>query len=68
MGWGGGGGGTPYNSLHEEAPAERGTIFRIQVYDRVGILLVEEYGRVGKSVIWVCEGAQRAEQMNFIAV
>ena len=67
-GGGGGGGGTPYNSLHEEAPAERGTIFRIQVYDRVGILLVEDYGRVGKSVIWVCEGAQRAEQMNFIAV
>ena len=66
-GWGGGGG-TPYNSLHGEAPAERGTIFRLQVYERIEILLVEVYGRVGKSVFWVCERTQRAEQMNFIAV
>ena len=28
--------------------------------ERVGILLVEVYERVGKSVIWVCERAQRA--------
>ena len=32
------------------------------------ILLVEVYERVGKSVIWVCETAQRAEQMNFMAL
>ena len=30
----------------------------------VGILLVEVYERVEKSVIWVRERAQRAEQMN----
>ena len=30
-GWGGGGG-TPYNGLYWEAPPERGTFFRLQVY------------------------------------
>ena len=38
---GGGGGGTPYNGLFGEAPPERGIFFRLQVYDRVGISLVE---------------------------
>ena len=38
-------------------------IIRLQVYGRVGILLVEEYERVGKSVIWVCERAQRANRL-----
>ena len=51
--------GTPYNGLYGEAPPERGTFFRPQVYKRVGILLVEVYGRVGKSVILVCEKAQQ---------
>ena len=41
-----GGGGTPDNGLHGEAPPERGTFFRFQVYERVGISQ-----RVGKSVI-----------------
>ena len=35
-------GGTLYNGLYGEAPPERGTFFRLQVYERVGILLVEE--------------------------
>ena len=60
-------GGSPYNGLYGEAPAERGTFLRLQVYERVGILLVEVYERVGKSVIRVCERAERAEQMNFMA-
>ena len=34
----------------------------------VGILLVEVYERVEKSVSWVRERAQRAEQMNFMAL
>ena len=38
---GGGGRGTPYNGLFGEAPPERGIFFRLQVYDRVGISLVE---------------------------
>ena len=45
------GGGTPYNGLYGEAPPERGTFFRLQVYKRVGISEVEVYKRVGKSVI-----------------
>ena len=32
-----GGGGTPYNGLYGEAPPERGTFFRLQVYKRVGV-------------------------------
>ena len=38
------------------------------IYKRVGILLIEVYERVGESAIWVCERAQRAEQMNFMAL
>ena len=53
----GGGGGSP----------ERGTFFRLQLYEREGILLVEVYERVGESVIRVCERTQRTDQMNFMA-
>ena len=37
------------------------TFFRLQLYERVGISLIEVpvYKRVGKSVIWVCERAQK---------
>ena len=41
--WGGGGGegGTHYNGLDGEAPPERGTFFRLEVYKRVGISRLE---------------------------
>ena len=39
--------------------ARKGYFFRLQVYERVGISLVEVYKRVGKSVIWVCKRAQK---------
>ena len=42
------GGNTHYDGLYGEAPPERGTFFRLQVYKRVGISLVEVYGREGK--------------------
>ena len=45
------GGGTPYNALYGEASPERGTFFRLQVYERVEISQVEVYKRVGKPVI-----------------
>ena len=45
---GGGDGGTPYNGLYGEAVPKRGTFFRLEVYETVGISRVE---RVGKSVI-----------------
>ena len=45
---GGGGGETPYDRVGGgEAPPERGTLFRLKVYERVGILLVDVYIRVG---------------------
>ena len=56
---GGWGCGTPYDGLYENAPPERGIFFSLQVYERVGISLVEVYKRVGKSVIWVCKRAQK---------
>ena len=62
------GGGNPYDGLYGEARPKRGTFFRLQVYERIGILLVEVYEKVGKSVIWASEMAQRAEQMNFMAL
>ena len=57
-------GGTPHNNLYGEAPLERGTFFRFQVYESVGILLVEVYKRVGKSVIWhgSVKGPKRANR------
>ena len=45
-----------------EVPPKRGTFFRLQVYERVGILLVEVYERGVKSVIWVCERTHRANR------
>ena len=45
----------PYRDLYGKAPPERGIFFRLQVNERGGISLVEEYKRGGKSVIWVCE-------------
>lgn len=55
---GGGGGG---KLLYEEAPPERGTIFRLQVLG-VGISLLEVYEQYmklrGKSLNFVCKKAQ----------
>ena len=42
----GGGGSTPYIGQYGEAPPERGTFFRLQVYKRVEISLAELYERV----------------------
>ena len=50
----GGGGATPYNGLYGEAPPERGTFYRFQVSERVGVSLVNGYEREG-AVISVCE-------------
>ena len=47
-----GGGGAPYDGLYGEAPPPRGTFSRLPS-------LVEVYKRGGKSVIWVCERAQK---------
>ena len=52
-------GGTPYNSLYGEVLPKRGTFFRLQVYERVGISQVEVYEMVGESVISVFEKTQK---------
>ena len=46
---------TPHNDLYGEAPRERGTFFRLQVYKRVA----EVYERVGKCVISISKEAQK---------
>ena len=57
---GGGVGGTPYNNLYGKAPPEMGTFFGLQVYERVGISLVEVYERVEKSVSSVGKKVQKS--------
>ena len=52
-------GGAPDNELHGEAPRERGTFFRLQVFKRVEISLAEVYERVGKYVISVSKKVQK---------
>ena len=61
VGGGGGRGDILYNGLYGEAsaPPERGTFIRLQVYERVEILLVEVFKKGGKSVILVSERAQK---------
>ena len=58
-------GGAPYNGLYWEATPERGTFFRLQVYERVETLLVAVYERVGKSVISVCEQGPKSRPDEF---
>ena len=43
--------GYTFNILYGEAPPERGTFLKFQVYEKVGISLVEVNERVMKSVI-----------------
>ena len=51
--------GSPHKDLYWEAPRERGTFFRLQVYKRVEISLAEVYERVGKYVISVSKKVQK---------
>ena len=48
-------GATPFNGLYGEAPPERGTFFRLQVYEREGISFLEVYEMIEKSFILVCK-------------
>ena len=52
-------GATPYYGLYGEVPHKRDTFSRLQVYERVGTLLVEVYKRVGKFVISVCKRTKK---------
>ena len=53
-GWGGGGVVVPI--MDGEAPTERGTLFTLEVYKRVGISRVEVKKLAGKTVIQVLKG------------
>lgn len=60
--WGGGKGGVySFNGPYGEALLEKSTFFRPEVYKRVGVSLVEVYGRVGKSM-WSAKGSNRANR------
>ena len=50
-GGGAGGGVSPIIAYRGGRPPKRGILFRLQVYNRVGISQVDVYKRIGKSVI-----------------
>jgi len=54
-----------FGSVRGES-ARKGCLFQAQIYERVGILSVEVYDEVGKSVIYVCKKARKGSQMHFI--
>ena len=49
--------GTHYNGLYRKAPPERGTFFRLQVYERVGVSLVELCGCL---FLWLWKSRKRS--------
>ena len=51
--------GANHSGLYSKALPKRGTFFRLLVYEREVISLVEVHERVGKSVIVVCKKAQK---------
>ena len=52
----------PYRDLYRDSPPERGTFFRLQVYERVGILLVEENKGEGNLSFASVKGPKRANR------
>lgn len=61
VGRGGEGGVYSFNGPYGEALLEKSTFFRPEAYKRVGVSLVEVYGRVGKSM-WSAKGSNRANR------
>ena len=57
-----GGGGTPYDGLYGKAPPKRGIFFRLQVFERVGISLVDVFERVGNLSFGALKGPKRANR------
>ena len=53
---------TPYSGLYGEATPERVTFFSLQVYEMLGISLVEVYECVGKYVISSVKRLKRANR------
>ena len=60
----------PLNAMMKQESAFLANItrlVRLLVYERVGILLIEVFKRVGKSVISVSRKAQNGKQIHFMA-
>ena len=60
----------PLNAMMKQESAFLANItrlVRLLVYERVGILLIEVFERVGKSVISVSRKAQNGKQIHFMA-
>ena len=60
----------PLNAMMKQESAFLANItrlVRLLVYERVGILLIEAFERVGKSVISVSRKAQNGRQSHFMA-
>ena len=57
-GWGGGEG-SSYDGLYGEAPLERDIFLRLQVYERVGISLVDKKGNLSLGYVKVPKRANR---------
>ena len=55
----GGGGGSSYEGLYGEAPLERDIFLRLQVYERVGISLVDKKGNLSLGYVKVPKRANR---------
>ena len=59
----------PLRSYTGKLPLNKGVLFSgFRYNERIGILLTEVFKRVGKAIIWVCEMAERGEQMNFMTL
>ena len=50
---------TVFNEESGRLRPKLGYLFRVLVYEKVGILLAEVYGKAGKFIICVCERAYR---------
>ena len=55
----GGGEGSSYDGLYGEAPLERDIFLRLQVYERVGISLVDKKGNLSLGYVKVPKRANR---------
>ena len=55
-------GGAPFDGLYREAPPEMGIFFRLQVYEGVGISLVEVCKRLGNLSFGSVKGPKRVNR------
>ena len=64
----GGGGVLPIMACMGRLRPKGVPFFMLQVYEKEWTSPTEVHERVWETVIWICGRAQRAEQMNFMAL